>query len=57
MDLIIRFTSDEAGAAALEYALILTILGIALMGGMNALGNALNGVFDEYNGKIDGPLE
>ena len=40
MDLIIRFTRDEGGAAALEYALVLTLIGIALMAGMSALGTS-----------------
>ncbi len=55
MDLIIRFISDEAGAAALEYALILTILGIALIGSMNTLGDALNGVFENVTGQLTSP--
>ncbi len=46
MEQIIRFTRDEAGAAALEYALILTLLGIALIGGIRAIGGALSGVFN-----------
>jgi Flp pilus assembly pilin Flp len=52
MDLIFRFFSDEAGAPALEYAIILAILGVGLMGGMNAIGDALNGVFGKVSTKL-----
>ena len=54
MDLIIRFTRDEGGTAALEYAIVMTLIGIALMGGMGALGNALNGVFTNISGSLSG---
>ena len=52
MDLIIRFICDEAGAPALEYALILAFLGVALIGGIGALGGALNGVFISITDKL-----
>jgi pilus assembly protein Flp/PilA len=52
MDLIIRFVTDEGGAPALEYALILAILGIGLMGGMTAIGDALNSVFGKVSTQL-----
>jgi Flp pilus assembly pilin Flp len=54
MDQIIRFTRDEAGAAAVEYAFILVILGIALMTTMSALGATLQGVFTTISGHLSG---
>ena len=54
MDLIIRFTSDEGGTAALEYAIVMTLIGIALMGGMSALSTTLTGIFDNISGRLSG---
>ena len=45
MDLILKFAYDEAGAPALEYALILAILGIGLITGITTIGGALNTSF------------
>jgi pilus assembly protein Flp/PilA len=55
MDLIIRFTSDEAGTAALEYVIVMTLIGIALMGGMTALSTTLTGIFDNVSGRLASP--
>ena len=38
----VRFARDESGATAIEYALIATFVGLALVVGMTDLGNALN---------------
>ena len=38
----VRFARDESGATAIEYALITTFIGIALIVGMTDLGTALN---------------
>jgi pilus assembly protein Flp/PilA len=46
MDLLIRFIFDEAGATAVEYALILSFIALAVAGGMNALGQALKGSYE-----------
>jgi Flp pilus assembly pilin Flp len=45
MEQIMRFSRDEAGTAAMEYAIVLTLIGIALIGGMKALASSLIGVF------------
>jgi len=45
MDLILKFAYDEAGAPALEYAIILALLGIGLITGINTIGGALNTAF------------
>jgi pilus assembly protein Flp/PilA len=54
MELIFRFTRDEAGTAALEYAIILTILGIALMASMSTISTALSGIFTHVSGHLTG---
>ena len=52
MDLIMKFLCDEAGAPALEYALILALLGIGLISAINAIGGALTGAFTLVAGKF-----
>jgi Flp pilus assembly pilin Flp len=46
MDLIMKFACDEAGAPALEYAIILAILGVGLIGSISLLGTTLRTVFE-----------
>jgi pilus assembly protein Flp/PilA len=52
MDLIMKFACDEDGTAALEYALVLTLIGIAVMAAVSAVGSALTGVFTLVAGKF-----
>jgi pilus assembly protein Flp/PilA len=52
MDLIIKFALDEMGAPAVEYAIILALLGIGIMSGITAIGDALNNVFASLAAKI-----
>jgi pilus assembly protein Flp/PilA len=37
-----KFLSDESGATAIEYALLATLIGVAIIGGATALGGAIN---------------
>ncbi|MDP2120811.1 MAG: Flp family type IVb pilin [Hoeflea sp.] len=39
---IFRFLGDRTGATALEYALIASLISIALIGGASTMGNAIN---------------
>ena len=50
-----RFIRDEAGATAIEYGLIATLIGVAIIVGAGALGTKLNSVFGDIAGKINGP--
>jgi Flp pilus assembly pilin Flp len=45
MELIMRFSRDETGTAALEYAIVLTLIGIALIGAMKTMAGSLIGIF------------
>jgi pilus assembly protein Flp/PilA len=54
MDLIIKFAYDETGAPALEYALILAILGVALITSITAIGSALSAVFGSVSSTLSG---
>ncbi len=40
-----RFLKDESGATAIEYGLIAALIAVAIIGGVGALGTAVNGTF------------
>jgi Flp pilus assembly pilin Flp len=54
MDLIIKFACEETGAPALEYSLLLALIGIFLISSIGALGTSLIGVFISMSGKLAG---
>jgi len=43
--LLVRFSKDESGATAIEYGLIATLIGVAIIAGATALGDALGTLF------------
>ena len=51
--LMTRFAKDESGATAIEYGLIATLIGVAIIVGAGTLGNKLNSVFSSIAGKIN----
>ncbi len=53
--LFARFAKDESGATAIEYGLIATLIGIAIIVGAGALGTKLNTVFNGISTKITAP--
>lgn len=42
-----RFVSDESGATAVEYGLLLALLALAILGGVTAMGTAANNKFKQ----------
>ena len=46
-DLVKRFVRDEKGANALEYALVLILVAMAIVGGAGVLGTNLNSLFNK----------
>lgn len=46
MSLIVKFLKSEDGATAIEYALIATLLSVAIIGGASVLGTGLNDSFE-----------
>ena len=46
MDLIIKFTLDEAGAPAVEYALLMAFVALAIAAGVSTFGLGVKGLFD-----------
>ncbi|MEE1877285.1 Flp family type IVb pilin [Altererythrobacter litoralis] len=54
MSILKNFLRDEAGASAAEYALILAIVGAAIVLGAIALGGAIGDEMDSAADCIDG---
>lgn len=53
--LLNRFAKDDSGATAIEYGLIATLIGIAIILGATALGTQLNSVFNGISTKVIAP--
>ncbi len=49
-----RFWSEECGADATEYGLLAALLGVAIIGGMQALGGSIDTMFNNLAGTISG---
>jgi len=52
--LLVRFSKDESGATAIEYGLIATLIGVAIIAGATALGTALGTLFTNLGTTISG---
>lgn len=50
-----RFMKNESGATAIEYGLIASLIGVAIIAGATALGTNLNSTFDGLSSKMTGP--
>lgn len=44
-----NFFRDEEGGTLIEYAFLASLIGIAAVGGMTALGNTLSVKFESFN--------
>jgi pilus assembly protein Flp/PilA len=53
--LIRKFLRNEQGATAIEYGLIASLIGVAIIAGATALGTSLNSTFQGIAGNINGP--
>jgi pilus assembly protein Flp/PilA len=53
--IFIRFAKDDSGATAIEYGLIATLIGVAIIVGAGALGTKLNSVFKGISTKLVAP--
>ncbi len=54
MTKITKFLSDESGATAIEYGLIAALVSVAAIVAMTALGEALQGIFNEVATQLNG---
>ncbi len=52
MRMLAKFVRDQAGVTSLEYVLLATLVGIALIVGAGALGTQLNSSFGVIAGKV-----
>ena len=50
--MIMNFLRDERGATAIEYALIASLIGMVIIGAVGAIGDSLNGAFNEAAGSL-----
>lgn len=46
------FIRDESGATAIEYGLIASLVGVAIIAGVRALGTGLSGTFAKVAGNL-----
>ena len=46
MNALMQYLSDESGASAAEYALILALVAIVIIGGLTVLGTTINVVLN-----------
>lgn len=52
-----RWLQDEAGATAIEYALIAAIMGITAIAGLNAFGDGANGMWSRVGNSVGSALK
>jgi pilus assembly protein Flp/PilA len=48
----VSFLRDESGAAAAEYALILALVAVAIVGALTSLGGDIGNAFNNIGGSI-----
>ncbi|MHA1548406.1 MAG: Flp family type IVb pilin [Alphaproteobacteria bacterium] len=53
-NLVARFAKDESGATAIEYGLIATLIGVAIIAGATLLGDQLNTTFTGISTTLKG---
>jgi len=53
--LFVRFAKDQSGVTAIEYGLIATLIGVAIITGATLLGNKLNATFNGIAGAVNPP--
>ena len=46
------FSNDISGATAIEYALIASLIAVALVGALTALGTGISSTFSEVSGAL-----
>ena len=53
-NLFARFAKDESGVTAIEYGLIASLVGVAIILGATALGGKLNTAFTDLSNQMKG---
>ncbi len=52
LNMLARLRRDEAGATAIEYALIASLISVAIIAGATAIGNNLVTIFDKIGNAL-----
>jgi pilus assembly protein Flp/PilA len=52
MQLFHRLLRNDAGATAIEYALVASLISIAIVAGATSIGTSLSGTFNTVAGKL-----
>ena len=52
MRLLSQFLSDDAGATAIEYALVASLISITIIAGATAIGSSLSGTFNTVSSSL-----
>jgi pilus assembly protein Flp/PilA len=52
LELITRFLRDEEGQGLAEYALVLVLIAVAVIGALTAFKDEIIGVFDKITGEM-----
>jgi len=55
MERIKNFFKDESGASAVEYGLLVSLIAVAIIVAVTALGTKLSNVFSGVDGKLNVP--
>lgn len=50
---IVAFITDEEGASAIEYALLVALIALVIVGGATLLGKSISGMFTNAAAKLD----
>jgi pilus assembly protein Flp/PilA len=54
MGLLVKFSYDEAGASAVEYALLMAFIAVAIAASVMTFGNAVKALFENAATKLPG---
>ena len=52
MNMLKNFAKNESGATAIEYGLIASLIGVAIIGALTSLGGGLNATFTGVKNKL-----
>jgi len=52
MELLSKYVRDESGATAIEYGLIATLIGVAIVGGARSIGVSIVGLFSSTDSEL-----
>ncbi len=51
------YISDEQGASAIEYGLIAALIGVGIIGGLNAFGNSQSGAWQSLSSTVQTTIQ